>query len=141
MNGDFIKRSLRVSIIVTLLFVPFLFLYLGPSATWGFIAGAAWNILNVYLLSQVITRIVVPANADHADHADKGPAALAGLLKFPVLYGLGYVFVRYANASVYGIMAGFSLILIVFVLKALGIYIYRNISYRDNRSYGSSTQQ
>ena len=138
MNGDFIKRSLRVSIIVTLLFVPFLFLYLGPSATWGFIAGAAWNILNVYLLSQVITRIVVPANADHAD---KGPAALAGLLKFPVLYGLGYVFVRYANASVYGIMAGFSLILIVFVLKALGIYIYRNISYRDNRSYGSSTQQ
>lgn len=62
-------------------------------------------------------------------------------MKFPVLYGLGYVFVRYANASVYGILAGFSLILIVFVLKALGIYIYRNISYRDNRSYGSSTQQ
>jgi len=138
MNRDFIKRSLRVSIIVTLLFVPFLFLYLGQSATWGFIAGAAWNILNVYLLSQVITQLVVPANAGHAD---KGPAALAGLLKFPVLYGLGYVFVRYANASVYGIMAGFSLILIVFVLKALGIYIYRNISYRDNRSYGSSTQQ
>ncbi len=138
MNADFITRSLRVSIIVTLLFVPFLFLYLGQSATWGFIAGAAWNILNVYLLSQMITRLVVPANADPAD---KGMAALSGLLKFPVLYGLGYVFVRYANASVYGIMAGFSLILIVFVLKALGIYIYRNISYRDNRSYGSSTQQ
>ena len=137
MNRDFITRSLRVSIIITLLFVPFLFLYLGQSAAWGFIAGAAWNILNVYLLSQMITRLVVPANANHAD---KGPAALAGLLKFPVLYGLGYVFVRYANASVYGIMAGFSLILIVFVLKALGIYIYRNISYRDNKSYGSSTQ-
>jgi len=137
MNRDFITRSLRVSLIITLLFVPFLFLYLGQSAAWGFIAGAAWNILNVYLLSQMITRLVVPANANHAD---KGTAALAGLLKFPVLYGLGYVFVRYTNASVYGILAGFSLILIVFVLKALGIYIYRNISYRDNKSYGSSTQ-
>lgn len=141
MNGDFIKRSLKVSIIITLIFAPFLFHYLGQSVAWGFIAGAAWNILNVYLLSQAITRLVVPANADHGDNTDKGTAVVAGLLKFPVLYGLGYVFVRYTNASVYGIMAGFSLILIVFVLKALGIYIHKNISYRDNRSYGSSTQQ
>ncbi|MBI5038324.1 MAG: hypothetical protein HZC13_00905 [Nitrospirae bacterium] len=131
MNGDFIKRSLRVSIIVTLLFVPFLFLYLGHSLTLGFITGAVWNILNVYLLSQAITRLAGPAKPD------RRLGILAGLLKFPGLYVLGYAILRYTNVSLYGIMAGFSVMLIVFALKALGIYLQEHL-LPGNKSYGSS---
>ena len=132
MDRDFLKRSIRTSIIVTVISSPFTLLYLGYPIAWGFVAGAAWNIINVYLLSQVITNLITP----HPSNKTLG--AVAGILKFPVLYGIGYVILRYTNASVYGIMAGFSLILAIFLLKAIGIY-YLNISYQGKKSYGSST--
>ena len=131
MDRDFLKRSIRASVIVTAILAPFTFLYFDIPTGWGFVAGAAWNIINVYLLSQVITNLITP------HQSNKKLGAVAGVLKFPVLYGIGFVILSYTNPSVYGIMAGFSLILAIFLLKAIGI-CYLNISYQGKKSYGSS---
>ncbi|OGW42096.1 MAG: hypothetical protein A2132_05140 [Nitrospirae bacterium RBG_16_43_11] len=131
MDRDFIKRSIRASAIVTVILAPFTFYYFGISTGWGFAAGAVWNIVNVYLLSQVVTNLITP----HPSNKKLG--AIAGVLKFPVLYGIGYVILSYTNPSVYGIMAGFTLILAIFLLKAIGIY-YLDASYQGKKSYGSS---
>src|SRR3989304_5435765 len=108
MDNDFIKRSIRASVIVTMILAPFTFYYLGIQTGWGFVAGAAWNIINVYLLSQVVVNLITP------HPSNKKLVAVAGILKFPVLYGIGFVILSYTNPSVYGIMAGFSLILSIF---------------------------
>lgn len=117
MEKDFIHRSLKISIIVATTFAPFLLIYFGPSFTLGFVGGAVWNIVNVFLLSQVFAMMLLPSITN------KKRGALAGVLKFPVLYGIGYAIIRYTSVSLYGILIGFSLILLVFVLRALGVYL------------------
>ncbi|MCC6543307.1 MAG: hypothetical protein IT392_02250 [Nitrospirae bacterium] len=131
MERNFLKRSIRASVIVTVILFPFTLYYFGIHTGWGFVAGSAWNIVNVYLLSQVVINLITP----HPSNKKLG--AVAGILKFPVLYGIGYVILSYTNPSVYGIMAGFTLILGIILLKAIGIY-YLNISYQGKKSYGSS---
>ncbi len=131
MDRDFLKRSIRASIIITVIVAPFTLLYFGIQAGWGFVAGSAWNIINVFLLSQVVTNLITP------HHSNKKLGAAAGVLKFPVLYGVGFVIIRYTNPSLYGIIAGFSLILAVFILKATGI-CYMNVTCQEKKSYGSS---
>ena len=84
MEKDFIKKSIKASIIVAAIFTPFLLLYFGSTFMYGFIAGAAWNITNVFLLLQLVTNLITPAESN------KKFGVVAGLMKFPILYGIGY---------------------------------------------------
>ena len=131
MNGDFIKRSLRVSIIVTIILVPLLSVYFSGSVTMGFMAGSAWSIINLFLLTKLLNMFIMP----HKVNKQWGIAA--GIIKFPVLYGIGYIIIRYTNISRYGIMCGISVVLIVMMLKALGLY-YTNVFLHGKRNYGRS---
>jgi len=132
MEKDIIKRSIKVSLIVAVIFTPFLYLYIGSAFTYGFMAGAAWNIVNVFLLFHLVTNLITPVASN------KGFGVIAGVIKFPIIYGLGYVVIKYTNVSLYGILAGFSLILTIFALKALGIF-YTNVTGLNSRRYGRST--
>ena len=125
MDKDFINRSLKVSTIVAIIFAPFLLLYFNLYITMGIMAGAIWNIVNILLLSQIFTMFTSP------EKLNKKWAVLAGIIKFPVLYGGGYAIIKYTNISLYGIIAGFPLVLAVFVLRVLGIYFKKNpvVSY------------
>src|SRR3972149_576384 len=123
MDRDFLKRSIRASVIVTAILAPFTFLYFGIPTGWGFVAGAVWNIINVYLLSQVIINLITP------HQSNKKLGAVAGILKFPVLYGIGFVILSYTNPSVYGIMAGVLLILAIFFFKKKGIFFIKDNRY------------
>jgi len=134
MDKELIERSIRVSLMITILFAPFAFLYFGYHAAWGFVAGAGWNIANVYLLSRLVMNLITPLPSGK----QKISGAMAGVFKFPVLYGIGYGIIRYTDVSPYGILAGFSLILAVFALKALGIY-YLNTSFQNRNYYGRNT--
>lgn len=129
MEKDFIHRSLKISIIVAIIFIPFLFAYFGISIALGFMAGAAWNIINVFLLHKVTSMTVLPPASN------RKWGVLAGILKFPVLYGIGYAILRYTQISLYGIMSGFSLVLLIFVLKALGVYL-NHFFCQGARNYG-----
>ena len=122
MEKDFIQRSLKTAIFITIISAPFLLIYFDTAVTLGFISGAAWNIVNVYLLYRAFSMIISPA----ASNENKILGGLAGILKFPVLYGTGYIIIGYTNVSLYGIIAGFSVILIVFILKASGILLLKD---------------
>ena len=122
MEKEFINKSLKVSTIVAIIFAPFLFVYFGASVALGFMAGAAWNIVNVFLLHWVLTTTLSPAAANNENKNKKMWGAIAGILKFPVLYGAGYIIIKYTNLSLYGILVGFSLLLIVFILRVSGMY-------------------
>ncbi len=132
MEKDLIKRSIKASLIVAVIFTPFLYLYTGSNFTYGFIAGAAWNIVNVFLLFHLVTNLITPVASN------KGFGLIAGVIKFPLLYGAGYAVIRYTDVSLYGILAGFSLILFIFALKALGTF-YTNVIGLNSRRYGRST--
>ena len=132
MKQDIIKRSIKVSLIVAVIFIPFLYLYLGSAFTYGFIAGAAWNIVNVFLLFHLVTNLIT------LGESNKGLGVISGVIKFPLLYGAGYAVIRYTDVSLYGILAGFSLILFIFALKALGTF-YTNVIGLNSRRYGRST--
>lgn len=132
MENDFIHKSLKVSAMVILLFVPFLFVYLGPRITLGFLAGAIWNIANVFLLSRVFTMITSPGPSN------KVWGFLLGILKFPFLYGIGYIIIRYINVALYALIVGFTLVLLILVLRVVGAYL-NNIFYPGKRSYGRGT--
>ena len=131
MDGDFIKRSLRVSIIITIIVIPLISVYFSGSITMGFMAGSAWNIINLFLLTKLLNMFIMP----HEFSKKWGIAA--GIIKFPVLYGIGYIIIRYTNISSYGIMCGISVVLIVMMLKALGLY-YTNVFLHGKRNYGRS---
>ena len=131
LDTDFIKRSLRVSIIVTIIVIPLISVYFSGSITMGFMAGSAWNIINLFLLTKLLNMFIMP----HKVNKKWGIAA--GIIKFPVLYGIGYIIIRYTNISRYGIMCGISVVLIVMVLKALGLY-YTNVFLHGKRNYGRS---
>ncbi len=131
-DRNFIIKSLKIAVVITIILAPFSLVYFSPSVAIGFTAGAVWNILNVYLLFQA-SNVLVPS-----DEAKKMMGIIAGIVKFPVLYGLGYVIIKYAGASLYGIIAGFSLIFVVLVLRAVGGSLTTGVSVEGKRGYGRS---
>ncbi len=134
-DRNFIIKSLKIAVVITIIFAPFTLVYFGPSVALGFTAGAVWNIVNVYLLFQA-SNVLVPSG--QADEAKKMMGIIAGIFKFPVLYGLGYVIIKYTGASLYGIIAGFSLIFVVLVLRAVGGSLTTGVSVEGKRGYGRS---
>lgn len=127
---NFIIRSLKIAVVITIIFAPFGYIYFGPSVALGFVSGAVWNILNVYLLLQASNVLVT------SDEGKKMMGIIAGIFKFPVLYGIGYVIIKYTGASLYGIISGFSLIFIVLVLRAVGVYLTTGVPCEGKRGYG-----
>lgn len=134
-DRNFIIKSLKIAAVITIIFAPFSLVYFNTSVAIGFTAGAVWNILNVYLLFQA-SNVLVPS--EQADEAKKMMGIIAGIVKFPVLYGLGYVIIKYTGASLYGIIAGFSLIFVVLVLRAVGGSLTTGVSVEGKRGYGRS---
>lgn len=134
-DRNFIIKSLKIAVVITIILAPFSLVYFSSSVAIGFTAGAVWNILNVYLLFQA-SNVLVPS--EQADETKKMMGIIAGIVKFPVLYGLGYVIIKYTGASLYGIIAGFSLIFVVLVLRAVGGSLTTGVSVDGKRGYGRS---
>lgn len=129
-DRNFIISSLKTALVVTIIFAPFVQLYFGTYFTLGFMAGAIWNILNVFLLFKV-SNILVPSY-----ESNKTRGLVSGMLKFPLLFGAGYMVIKYTRVSLYGIMLGFSLLLVVFILRAAGGYLTGGVSLERPKGYG-----
>lgn len=85
----------------------------------GFLVGVVWSLINFYLLKRLITELITPAETR------KDIAVVLGMLKFPILYGVGYLIVASDYFSIYMLLAGFSLIFLVMLLKVLARLILR----------------
>lgn len=129
---QFLYKSLRLTLYLTLLFGAFLIYYFGLNFGLGFISASGWNVLNFSILTGLVRAIFqTPKPKPKASKV-----VLFFFLKFGLLYGAGFVIIKYSHFSLWGILSGFSLLFMVLFLRALGKIFYERIS-RISRSGNS----
>jgi hypothetical protein len=117
MDLAFIRRSIIASLVLTG------FAFLGLSAygksdwAWGVGLGSLWACLNWWLISAVVQVLLVKER--RLSGPSKVRLAVLMSVKFPVLYGTGYLLLR-LGFPVLSLLAGFWIILGVVTAKAAG---------------------
>ena len=114
MGFDFLARVRKSTIIFGLVLLPVLSIYLGAGFGAGWIAGAAWSLLNICAITGLIKNIFVPAGKSYAR------IAVVFLVKFPVLYAAGFMALSSGYFPAAALLAGFSWPFFVMLMKALG---------------------
>jgi len=113
MNLDFINRIIKTSLILAAIAFPFLAIYLRISFAVAYISGCIWACLNLLAIRFLIAQIVTP------NPKNKVLIVLFIFVKFPLIYFLGYLLIVWSYPPIYGLLWGFSSILIVTILKVV----------------------
>ena len=113
MNLEFVNRIIKTSLILTGIVFPFLAIYLKVSFAVAYLLGCLWACLNLIAIKFLITQIITP------NPKNKVFIILFMFIKFPVIYFLGYLLVVWSYPPIYGLLWGFSSILIVTLLKVV----------------------
>jgi hypothetical protein len=114
MGLEFITRTIRTTAILALIAALALSVYSDWKFGVGLLIGTSWGLANLYFLKRLITEVISPGNAR------LNQTIVLMLLKFPLLYVGGYFLVSWEYFSVYSLLAGFSLIFAVMLLKVIG---------------------
>jgi len=123
MNLDFINRIIKTSLILAAIAFPFLAIYLRISFAVAYILGCIWACLNLLAIRFLIAQVVTP------NPKNKVLIILFIFVKFPLIYFLGYLFIVWNYPPIYGLLWGFSSILIVTILKVVS----RAILQKDSK--------
>ncbi|MDA0838151.1 MAG: ATP synthase subunit I [Planctomycetota bacterium] len=113
MRGDFISKILNISLIfagVGFLFVTSAF---GVDVGLGYLLGVVWSALNLWGMTKLVSTVF-------SEHKNSKTVALALMLKFPVIYGGGFLMLYFGKLDVIGVLVGFSIPLVIAVLKSGG---------------------
>jgi O-antigen/teichoic acid export membrane protein len=123
---DFIRRTLRTTGLLALLALVFGSLYFGFSPALSIFTGIIWGMVNLYFLSMLIRSTLRP------EGADKMTALILLIIKFPLLYLSGYLMMvsNYFNPLL--LVIGFTVNLLVIVLKAAGRALLK-LDYLEER--------
>ena len=111
---DFIHRVKMTSGMLGLLVWLFVSVYADWRSGLGILLGTAWGVLNFHFLTELVVAVVTP------DEVRKRRVVLLALIKFPALYGAGYLFLAKSGLPIPMLLMGFSLLFAVAVLKVLG---------------------
>jgi hypothetical protein len=114
MDLDFIGRTVRTFGILLLVFVPFGLYYGGVYPTVAILSGGVWGMLNLLFLSAFIRVTLIPGKVP----LEK--AIVFGIVKFPLLYLAGYGLLKIKLLDPRLLLAGFSGVLAVMLLKSVG---------------------
>lgn len=116
MGCDFIQQSIKLTLISALLISGLISIYMGLFEGFGIILGASWGCLNLVLIQNTLNSLL-------ADKS-KNPLKIIALLglKFPVLYGLGYLLLASEYFPVLSLLAGSSIIFLVIFLNSLRFF-------------------
>jgi hypothetical protein len=114
MGLEFISRIIKTTLILALLAFVFGSVYYDFSEALGCLVGAAWGVLNLYAIKSLITEVITP------DRPRKSVALVLALIKFPLLYAVGYFLLSLNYFSPESLLVGFSLMFAVAFLKVLG---------------------
>ena len=120
MNLELINRIIKTSIILSFVLFPFLTVYINTAFAVAYILGCLWACLNLFSIKFLIVQIITP------NPRSKLYIVLFILLKFPLIYFLGYLLVVWSYTPIYGLVLGFSSLLVVTVLKAVSRSIIQN---------------
>lgn len=131
MGPEFITRTIRSSAVVSLIFVPFGIYYMGLFPALAVFAGAVWGILNLMLIMRLVRVTIRPDGAM--------PVAALGmaLLKFPIMFVAGYFLLSFDRFDPLYLLAGFTGILLILILRVLG----RSIVESNNLPEDSKVQK
>lgn len=113
MSLDFINRIIRTSLVLAAVLFPFLAVYISIAFAIAYILSCIWACLNLFAIKFLIVRLITP------EPKNKVLLAIFLLIKFPIIYFLGYLLVAWSYLPIYGLVWGFSSILAVSVLKVL----------------------
>jgi hypothetical protein len=118
MGPEFIHRVIKTSLVVTVLGFLFVTVYYNFKFGAGILVGTIWGCANLYFLTNLITEIFSPGK-----EVRKGKVLLIALVKFPLLYLIGYVLLIIKFFPPISLVSGFTLIFLVMFLKALGRWL------------------
>jgi len=110
----FLDRTLRTTGVVLLIFLPFGLYYLGVYPTLAAFSGGVWGLLNLIFISALVRSTIRP------EAVNKFQVIGIAVFKFPLLYGSGYFLTQVKQFDPLYLLAGFSLLLVVIVLRAIG---------------------
>lgn len=110
----FIGRTLKTTGVVGLLILIFGSFYFGFNPALSVFTGIIWGMVNLYFLSALVRLTLRP------EGAEKAAALVIILIKFPVLYFVGYLIMTSHFFNPLLLVAGFTINLLVIVLKAAG---------------------
>jgi hypothetical protein len=125
----FVTRVVKTTAVVAIVIALFVSTYVSPAYGASVLLGALWNSLNLLIVASLVKLVL----SDEKPGRRKILSVVA--LKFPVLYGLGFLLLRTSYLPVGGLLAGFSLVLAVIVLKALGLAVAERLKEKRERSY------
>ena len=114
MGLGFLDRTLRTTGIVLLIFLPFGLYYLGIYPTLAAFSGGVWGLLNLIFISALVRSTIRP------EAVNKFQVIGIAVFKFPLLYGSGYFLTQVKQFDPLYLLAGFSLLLVIVVLRAIG---------------------
>ncbi len=124
----FIDRTIRTSGMVLLIAFVFGMYSFGFWHVLAFFSGGVWGIVNMIFLKNLIQEVFT------AGDINTSAVAVTALVKFPLLFVAGYFLITVEMFDIKILVAGFSLILVVMVLKALGRLLLGLDSKENNQT-------
>ncbi len=118
MGPEFIHRVIKTSLVVAALGFLFVTVYYDFKFGAGILVGTIWGCLNLYFLANLVTEVFSPGK-----EVRKGKIILIVLVKFPLLYLVGYVLLMIDYFPAISLVSGFTLIFVVMFLKAMGRWV------------------
>ncbi len=129
LDMDFLRRVLVTSSVLAILSFLFIAVYVGWRFGVGVLFGTAWSVANFHLLIQLVKIMVEEGRIRHKR------VALLALVKFPILYGLAYLVLRFAELPALAFVIGFGVPFFVMVMKALGRMLNDYLSKSSPHDY------
>jgi hypothetical protein len=114
LDSAFITRSLRMSVALAAFAFLFTSVYVDVSWGLGVLLGALWGTANLYLIKFIIEQLVSP------NRTLSTGVILIAIVKFPLLYVLGYLIISRPWYDPLAPLLGFLIPFAVIVLKAAG---------------------
>jgi hypothetical protein len=108
--------------ILAIIVFPFASIYVRFAFGLAVLLGCGWACANLFLIKFLVTSLL-------GEGPKKKYLIIAIIfIKFPLLYFLGYLMIKWSYLSVYGLLCGFSVIFLVTLLKVIS----RSILKLDN---------
>ena len=126
---SFIHRTLKTTGVVLLIGLAFGAYYFGLWPALAFFSGGVWSMLNLIFLTGLVRFALRP------DGADTSRVIGMAIIKFPLLYLAGYFLLKVPQFNPLHVLAGFSVLFVVIVLKVVARAI---LGLDDNRQHNSN---
>lgn len=125
-DHNFLIRVIKTTAFVTLVVALFSFSYYNIYFALGLVVGSIFNIINFWFIKALVTSWVTTKPASSVK------VAVLVLVKFPLLYGAGFVILKSGIITAESFLCGFSLLFVVLILKVLGIILMAKNTKSDS---------